>query len=125
MPRPQVVTRVTSAWHPKAAKPEDVTEAPGSGTDYICPHGSQVSFRLESAAWTNDINKAFGGIMDHGGPSRRSSLESEAFLILGLHCRPEPGEPAVRRQVWRLSLHLHKFQADIHHQGTLPGNGSK
>lgn len=89
--------------------------------DYIHPHGSQVSWRPESATWTNDINKAFSGIMDHGGPSRQSSLKvnfssSWASIFAQSQVNPQFGGWVCIRISSRL---LYTIRA------TLLGNGSK
>ena len=62
-----------------------ITKASDSSIDLIGPHGSQVLSGPGAAAWTTDTNMASGGIMDHGGPSRRSNPDIELFLISGLH----------------------------------------
>lgn len=75
----------------ETVKPEDIIKVPDSSIHLICPHEPQVSSRPGVIAWTTDTNMASVGIMDHGGPSRRFSPESEPFFILGLcHC-PELG----------------------------------
>lgn len=93
---PQVATHATHIRIPlqtisQAAKPEDITKAPGSGRDArICPHESQ-GFILPraAAAGTAYTNLASYGIEDLGGPSRGSDPESELFLILGLRHGPK------------------------------------
>lgn len=78
-----------SAWCSETAKPEDTTKASDSGTDCICPHGSQASSWPGAAAWTIDNNMASISTMDHGDPSRRSNPESTLFLIWSLQHFPE------------------------------------
>lgn len=61
-------------------------------------------------AWTTDISTASGGITDHDGEMRRSVPESELFLISGLLCGPEPGNPVTGRRFGGLGLCLHELR---------------
>lgn len=74
----------------EAAKPEDVTKASVSSTDHIYPHESHASSGPGTAAWTTDTSMVSSGIVDQGDPSRRSTTESETFLVMGFR-GPEPG----------------------------------
>lgn len=78
------------AWCSETAKPEDTAKVPGSGTDCMCPYGSQASPWPEAAAWATDTNMASSGTMNHDDPSKRSNQESKLFLILGLQHCPDP-----------------------------------
>lgn len=80
---------LTLRCHPPV-KPEDI-KVSGSGTDCICPRGSQTSLWCVAAGRTTDTHVVSSGIMDHSGPSRRSSSDSETFFILVLHGCPESG----------------------------------
>lgn len=88
---------IQKMWIPRPRWfPTDITKTSGSDTDSIHSHGPQASLQPWAAAWNIDINMATGGIVDHSGPLRRSSLKSETFLISDLHCCPDPGGFRVR-----------------------------
>lgn len=93
----------------------------GSDTDLVCPQWSQASSWPGAAAWTTNTNIASCGIADHGGPSRRSTLECEPFHILGLCCCPELGGSHSQGQIQGLSLCLLKLQAVANHLSSLVG----
>jgi hypothetical protein len=97
----------TSAWFPKAAKPEDYTEALESCTNCKRPHGSQTSQWSEAAAQTTDANIASGGISEHGGSLRR--FRKSTIPHLGPHSLPRARGIPATRQVLRPSLQLHKL----------------
>lgn len=100
-----MVTRITQgSMVPEAAKPRDITKASDSGTDCIHPHGSLVSLLPGASAWTKVT------YMASSGSSRRSSPESEPFLISGLCCCPEPGE-SNSQGTGSVAESLHKLQA--------------
>lgn len=71
----------------------DINKSSVGGTDSIGPHRSQLHF--VTASWTADTNMASSDFqwlfVDHGSPSRRSSLESEPSFISGLYCCLKPG----------------------------------
>lgn len=71
----------------------------GGSIEGTWSHGSQAPSGSGTAAWTTDSHMTSGGIKDHGGPLRRSNPDGEPFLIMVLHCCPEPGEitwPGIR-----------------------------
>lgn len=94
----------TSAWFPKAAKPEALE----SCTNCKRPHRSQASLWSGAAAWTTDTNIASGGILDHVGSLRRSGMWTIPHL--GPPSLLRAKGPWATRQVLGLSLQLHKLQ---------------
>lgn len=74
----------------ETAKPEDTTKVPDSGTDCMCPHGSQASYGPKQQHGPQTPNMASSGTMNHDDPSKRSNQESKLFLISGLQHCPDP-----------------------------------